>query len=248
MSDAAMRGRGPRYRQIASDLMGRIESGRFRPGDVLPNEIDLAEIFGVSRHTIREALRRLSEAGLVERRQGAGTMVLPAPGPRRFAQSLGSIADVMQYAHDTEFRLTGLETIRADRRLAELLKCHRGRKWLRVIGLRFEKGGTRPICLTRAYVASAYAAIEEALRGPVTSIAEEITARFGVEVATIAQTVSAASLTEDEARLLDVPADLSALRTVRRFLGADGQVLHVSDSLHPGDRFQLEMTFSRDAG
>jgi GntR family transcriptional regulator, transcriptional repressor for pyruvate dehydrogenase complex len=49
--------------------------GHYRPGDRLPSERELAEGLGLSRPTLREAIRRLSEAGLLESRRGSGTYV-----------------------------------------------------------------------------------------------------------------------------------------------------------------------------
>lgn len=60
-------------------LRDDLAQGRWRPGDRLPSEADLARRFGVHRHTLREALARLSQEGLVQSRRGAGTFVLGAP-------------------------------------------------------------------------------------------------------------------------------------------------------------------------
>jgi DNA-binding GntR family transcriptional regulator len=56
--------------------------GRFRPGDRLPPEQELAGMLGVSRGTLRSALRRLEEAGEIVRRQGSGTFVGSMGPPR----------------------------------------------------------------------------------------------------------------------------------------------------------------------
>ena len=61
--------------RIADRLAEMIVHGRFAPGDKLPNEPALAEELGVSRTTLREALRILSTRGLVEVRRGVGTFV-----------------------------------------------------------------------------------------------------------------------------------------------------------------------------
>src|ERR1700742_4906538 len=56
--------------------------GRFRPGDRLPPEQELAGMLGVSRGTPPSALRRLEEAGEIVRRQGSGTFVGSMGPPR----------------------------------------------------------------------------------------------------------------------------------------------------------------------
>lgn len=59
------------YEQIMSDVL----SGEMAPGEMLPNERRLAEVLGVSRPAVREALSRLNAAGLIEVRHGDATTV-----------------------------------------------------------------------------------------------------------------------------------------------------------------------------
>lgn len=62
--------------QIAEQIRTSILAGEFAPGDKLPPERDLAEMFGVSRPSVREALNMLASSGLVMSYQGGGTVVL----------------------------------------------------------------------------------------------------------------------------------------------------------------------------
>ena len=57
-------------------MLARINSGEWRAGDRIPAEPDLAVALGVSRATLREALRSLTEEGYLERKPGAGTRVV----------------------------------------------------------------------------------------------------------------------------------------------------------------------------
>ena len=61
--------------QIAEQIRASILAGEFAPGDKLPPERELAEMFGVSRPSVREALNALASAGLVMSYQGGGTVV-----------------------------------------------------------------------------------------------------------------------------------------------------------------------------
>ncbi len=62
--------------QIADQIRSSILSGEFAPGDKLPPERELAEMFGVSRPSVREALNVLASSGLVQSYQGGGTVVM----------------------------------------------------------------------------------------------------------------------------------------------------------------------------
>lgn len=61
--------------QIAEQIRSSILAGEFSPGEKLPPERELAELFGVSRPSVREALNLLASSGLVETYQGGGTVV-----------------------------------------------------------------------------------------------------------------------------------------------------------------------------
>lgn len=68
-----------RYSQAEQALRTLLETGGYRPGDKLPTEPELARQLGVSRATLREALRSFEQQGVIARRQGVGTFVTPRP-------------------------------------------------------------------------------------------------------------------------------------------------------------------------
>jgi GntR family transcriptional repressor for pyruvate dehydrogenase complex len=67
------------YQQVASTVMASIISGKYKPGERLPSERDLAAAFKVSRPTIREAMISLEIRGLAESRHGSGIYVTDNP-------------------------------------------------------------------------------------------------------------------------------------------------------------------------
>jgi GntR family transcriptional repressor for pyruvate dehydrogenase complex len=75
------------YEDIVHQIRGMIDRGALRPGDRLPAERTLAEMFAVSRNTVREAIKALVENDLVESRQGAGNFVREV-ADGRFASTL----------------------------------------------------------------------------------------------------------------------------------------------------------------
>jgi GntR family transcriptional regulator len=66
----------PLYAQVRERLVERIRSGEWRPGQIIPNEFEIAAEFGVSQGTARKAISELAAEGLVLRRQGRGTFVV----------------------------------------------------------------------------------------------------------------------------------------------------------------------------
>jgi len=73
------------YQQIARQITAAIVGGHYAPGDKLPSERELADDFGVSRPTIRDAMIALEFQGLVEARQGSGVYVSAAPQSPEYA-------------------------------------------------------------------------------------------------------------------------------------------------------------------
>lgn len=63
------------YEDIVLQIRAMIDRGELTPGDKLPPERKLAEMFSVSRNTVREAIKALAEQDILESRQGAGTFV-----------------------------------------------------------------------------------------------------------------------------------------------------------------------------
>ena len=66
----------PMYQRIADDLRNKIESGELRPWNKIPTEEKLQSIYDASRNTVRDAIKRLVSAGLLETRPGQGTFVV----------------------------------------------------------------------------------------------------------------------------------------------------------------------------
>lgn len=75
--------------RIAQVLATRIRDGLLLPGERLPAEKDMAELFGVSRSVVREAVSMLKYDGLVETRQGSGVFVSSTPNTRSFRIECG---------------------------------------------------------------------------------------------------------------------------------------------------------------
>lgn len=67
------------YREIKSDILGKITRGDWKPGSLIPPEPELAETYGSARATVNRAMRELAEEGLIERKRKSGSRVRMAP-------------------------------------------------------------------------------------------------------------------------------------------------------------------------
>ncbi len=109
MATSRLRDARPLPVQLADRLRERISNGDWEPGHRLPSEQQLAGEYGVSRATVRSALRRLAESGLLRVRQGAGTFVTShGGGIRAGLQDLRSTSRIIAeqgYTCEVVYRL-----------------------------------------------------------------------------------------------------------------------------------------------
>jgi GntR family histidine utilization transcriptional repressor len=67
------------WQDVKNEVLRRIHAREWKPGDLIPNEVDLALEFGCARTTVNRALRDLATAGLLDRRRKAGTRIAAQP-------------------------------------------------------------------------------------------------------------------------------------------------------------------------
>jgi DNA-binding GntR family transcriptional regulator len=229
----------PAYRKIADALRRRITNGKYPPGSLLPTEHELCAAFDISRHTARDALRILTDEGLIERRRGAGSIV-SAIARGGFTQSLTSLEDLLQYARDAKLQILGLTPVKRHTAEMSALTLDPRVHWTRIDGFRGD--ATRPIALTTIYVRSALCPPANEIESWPGALNELIAQGSGVRTARIDQRINAVTLSPSEARRLCEADGAAALRTVRLYLDSKGDVFQASMSLHPGERFTYAMT------
>lgn len=95
----------PAYRQVADELRSQIMRGILEPGSRLPAEAQLSRMFGVSRSTVREALRSLVSQRIIETRRGVqGGSFVSAPDPARLVEDVASALGVLVTTPQLEIR------------------------------------------------------------------------------------------------------------------------------------------------
>lgn len=245
--DAKTRPRSrPRYQKVAETLIEEIGGGAFPLGAMMPTELELCERFKVSRYTVREALRRLEEMGLVARRQGSGTVVQATEARHGYVQSLNSLAQLLQYPPDTRLRLLETETFKVDRATARLLQCRPGVTRVRLSGIRSPDRTGEPIGWTDVYLRSEYAGIAPLIGqrpGPVYSLVEQ---EYGEHVEQVAVEMFSSEVPDHMAGPLGVSPGTAAMTIIRRYTGRGRKVFEVSVSVHPQDRFTYSITLKRE--
>jgi len=140
------------WRQVADGIERGIAEGRFVPGEKLPGETDIAETYGVNRHTVRRALATLAERGLVRAERGSGTYVearrlaYPLRSRTRFSEIVGA------GGREPRGQLIDASEDIATRELARELGVKTGTPLIRIEALRL--ADRTPICVSTSWLSA----------------------------------------------------------------------------------------------
>jgi GntR family transcriptional regulator len=115
----------PLYQQIKALITQSLQSGEWKPGELMPSEVELAGRFKVSQGTVRKAIDELAAEHLVVRRQGKGTFVATHAEERAHFRFLRLMPDE-GVPHHPDNRLIAVLRIRATAEVARLLELKSG--------------------------------------------------------------------------------------------------------------------------
>jgi DNA-binding GntR family transcriptional regulator len=219
-----------RYRAIADELRGRVESGDLAAGALLPSESELSAAYGVSRVTVRKALELLRDEGMIDARQGFGWFV----ATERVRQTLGRLGTIESQLGElgvgSERRVVGFRFVATPPRARQLLgvdsvlevrRVNRadGQPFARVTVWCPEEVGAR---LSRADVE-----------------ASPFYELVGVPIGSATQTIGAAAAAPEDAALLAVPVGSPVLVCERITRDVHEQPLLLSEHVFPGHRTEF---------
>lgn len=238
----------PKYSAVADALVARIRAGVYKPGDLIDSEPELTRQFGVSRHTVRAALRALYEKGLVVGQRGRGTVVQATAVNPRYNHACDSLEDVLQYAASTPRSVITRRRLDVDEALAAWLGCAAGYPW-------WEVHTTRRVDSDGPVVASSLIWVPDAFGEAITDIETSgdplfvaIERRYGCTFAQIRQAISVVAADAREAADLGLDVGTPVMCVERRFVDERGGLLEVSRSVHPPQTFRYETSLRRVIG
>ena len=243
MSARRTSARRPLYLNLAEQLAADIGAGVFALGALLPTEAELCARHTLSRHTVREAIRRLEEAGLVARQHGIGTRVLRVQATPRYVQTLAGVSDLWQYVKDTRRTTLAIrDVLPGDARvpLPAAAECAT-RPWRMLEGLRLLDASDEPVSWTQVYVHPNYADVLDEVDAQSVPVYSLIEARHGLRASRLLQEITALAIDPAVAALLKVAPGSPGLAIVRHYLGSDGVSFEVTLSIHPAERYRYSM-------
>lgn len=182
-------GGAPLYQRIARTLQTEIARGIYHAGSQLPSESELMRRFGVSRHTVRAAIGRLQEAGLVKSHHGLGTIVQSPGAGQHYIHQVNTLSDL--FPLDAEPHYDPI-----DGTLIELPPWARffpvlddGRKWLRITGDRRKPGAVKPFNEVELFIAARFAGIARMVGTSSGSIYTALEAIYGESIVEVEQVI-----------------------------------------------------------
>lgn len=235
-----------KYALLARDLVDAIDKGTFPIGTLLPTELQLSGRYGVSRQTVRQALLHLTNMGLILPKTGIGTRVLQRHADTHYNYSVNSFSDLQEYARELHLHVSSVTEIVASGKLAELIGCREGSRWVRVQGCRFADDRSEPVAYSESYFHSSFADIERhvsALGG--SSMHVMLEREYGETIEEINQQIVAVSLEEDVARALHEEPNTVGLEIRRSFYGKGRRLVLSGRVVHAGSRFTYGSRFLR---
>lgn len=231
-----------KYHLVEATLAARIRDGAYDEAD-LPGERELAADFGVARVTVRNALRRLEDQGLVVRKQRRGTAAISGRGAAQRRRLLRDDLDkFLDRGRKDERKVIGCGSVLATPLVADALRLARGEPVLRVVRTRSD-GATR-LTYTEAFVPIRLApGITRAAlaRKSFVQVLEE----SGVKIGTAEQSISSEGAHRPASAALGVPLHSPVLKLTRVIYDQDGLPAQLLLGWYRADRFELRMRLSR---
>ena len=225
----------PLYFQVSQHLEQGISSGAIPPGTLFDNEIALADQLGVSRPTMRRAMQRLVDNGLIVRRRGIGTRVVQ-PKVRRALELTSLYDDLAGTGQVPVTRVLEFEHVDADSEIAQRMQCSEGAPLVRIVRLR--SAGELPIAKMTNYLPAGVVDFDAGALS--TNSLYALLRRRGTRLHSATQTVGARTATAPEAKLLGEPRG-AALLTMKRLSYDDhGLIVEYANSLYVASRYSFE--------
>jgi GntR family transcriptional regulator len=233
----------PLWKQLREDLVRRLRAGEF--DDAFPGELALVDEYGVSRHTVRQALGQLRSDGLIIAERGRQPRVATAPEIQQPMGALYSLFSSVEESGLSQHSVVRALDVRADGVIAARLGLEESNPLLYLERLRY--AGDEPLALDRIWLPASLASALLEADFTHTSLYNELAVRTGVTLDHGHEDIRAVVPTATERRLLHCPPDAAAFSINRQGLSHNRPV-EWRHTLVRGDRFGLSAEFSANAG
>lgn len=236
----------PYYLQVTNALRDQILGGALTAHDQMPSETQMIELFGVSRITIRQALKALENEGLVIKVHGKGTFV-SKPRAMQTLTRLQSFGEAMlPQGHLIQSKLIAVKSVTPSQDVADKLGLARGESAIEITRVRYLN--RIATAYERSYFAAqlgARMAKEDLSRKDMLLVIEN---DYGIALGHADLVLGASPASDDQARLLGIEAGSPMLHIERLTHSARGEPLIFEHLFHRGDTFRYTGRIERAKG
>ena len=234
----------PLYYQLGTILREQILSGTYTIGDQLPTEAELVADYGVSRITVRQALKTLEEEDLIRREAGRGTFVTGHPGVPEPIQMEDTLDDLMSMGRATSVQLLDLRRVAGTRQDRQDFDLGPDDLVTQCVRLRRHHETPYSYIVNRIPTAVAESFSDEDWRGG--SIMRAIEERSGAHLRVADQTIRATLADAPLAKLLEIRVGAALLSVDRVVRTDEGQAVARVHTYYRSDIYSLTVHLKRD--
>jgi GntR family transcriptional regulator len=232
----------PKYQTIAQDLQKKIQQEFYVSGQFLPSENELAQIYQASRPTVRAAIAKLRERGILEVIHGVGTRVASFQIYQQLANQL-SISEIVEaQGLKPGTKVTQAQMIRSTPEVAEKLMISPGEMVYKVC--RVHTADNLVISFNRSYLRKEYQVTVEQLETTL-SLYRCLTEIYGKTIIFTDDTIWAEPASKSEAELLEIRSGEAILKMDRLGYDSDNQVIEYSNAFVRSDRLKYKIRMFR---
>ena len=225
-----------KYKIIETDIINAIQTGKIKPGEKLPGEVELCEKYNVSRVTVRKAILNLASAGKVYRRAGDGTYVSEKPYVNTTGQARSFSEDMIQNGKKPGSVLLNFKISKAKKNefIAEKLRLKENESFYEIERLR--TGDGIPIAISYTYIPFKMMPdfnINRVTSGSLYSYFNEL---YGLDLMIKERTMSAVKPTKQQKKALKI-SDEPLLKICHPSYTKIGVIVEYSETYYVGSRF-----------
>ena len=225
-----------KYKIIETGIINAIQTGKIKPGEKLPGEVELCEKYNVSRVTVRKAILNLASAGKVYRRAGDGTYVSEKPYVNTTGQARSFSEDMIQNGKKPGSVLLNFRISKAKKNefIAEKLRLKENESFYEIERLR--TGDGIPIAISYTYIPFKMMPdfnIDRVTSGSLYSYFNEL---YELELVRKERTMSAVMPTKEQKKALKI-SDEPLLKICHPSYTKTGAIVEYSETYYVGSRF-----------
>ena len=230
----------PLYHQLKRILLDEIDQGRWKPGELMPGELELQDTYGLSRSTVRQAMRELEFEGRIARQRGRGTFVAP-PKLAHSPEPTGSLTDTLEgRGIKPAWRLLSIGDELPPREVAEHLEVSGDATLLCVRRLRL--ADDEPIGIHVAHVAPAFRHLVDEGRLSLGRSLDYLNVGRALDGSRAERVLDAVAASDTDAGALGIETGTPLLRVRRTVVAKEGKPIEHLSAVYRGDRFEYRIS------